>query len=166
MSSGNQISEWTIPNFWTITQLGIWACSKIKDVPPSEKCLQKHQQMFNQNEYLQKLAFQGLLTPWIYRLHLNCLLSSDSENHLPHPSPEQNQGRQEVLCGQVAPGWLVIAGRANLRHIAKKEQAGYDIHNYTAGLELRMSAQFSKILWFELRMPAKCGLNLYTYPHS
>ena len=29
---------------------------------------------------------------------------------------------------------------------------------YTAGLELRMLAQFSKILWFELRMPAKWGI--------
>ena len=32
------------------------------------------------------------------------------------------------------------------------------IYHYTAGLELRMSAQFSKILWSELRMPAKWGI--------
>ena len=32
------------------------------------------------------------------------------------------------------------------------------IYIYTAGLELRMSAQFSKMLWFELRMPAKWGI--------
>ena len=34
----------------------------------------------------------------------------------------------------------------------------YNIYIYTAGLELRMSAQFSKMLWFELRMPAKWGI--------